>query len=48
MKLFHNFVTYFNVICVICGEIIYTSNIYDTDAEKSISNFLVKIIFGEY
>ena len=31
MKLSHNFVTYFNVISVICGEITYTSNIYGID-----------------
>ena len=32
MKLFHNIVRYFNVIWVICGEITYTSNIYEIDA----------------
>ena len=31
MKPFHNFVTYFNVIWVICGEITYTSNIFEID-----------------
>ena len=31
MKLFRNFVTYFNVIWVICGEITYTSNIFEID-----------------
>ena len=31
MKLFHNFVTYFNVIWVICVEITYTSNIIEID-----------------
>ena len=29
--LFHNFVTYFNVIWVVCGEITYTSNIFGID-----------------
>ena len=31
MNLFRNFVTYFNVIWVICGEITYTSNIFEID-----------------
>ena len=31
MKLFHYFVAYFNVIWVICGEITYTSNIFEID-----------------
>ena len=31
MKLFHNFVTNFYVIWVICGEITYTSNIFEID-----------------
>ena len=54
MKLFHNFVTYFNVIWVICGEITYTSNIYEIDAAKlnskvfSIHNFLLILKFLEY
>ena len=34
IKLFHYFVTYFNVIWVICGEITYTSNIIEIDAAK--------------
>ena len=34
MKPFHNFITYFNVIWVICGEITYTSNIFEIDAAK--------------
>ena len=54
MKLFHNFVTYFNVIWVICGEITYTSNIYEIDAAKinskvfSKHNFLLILKFVEY
>ena len=31
MKRFHYFVTYFNAIWVICGEITYTSNIFEID-----------------
>ena len=34
IKLSHNFVTYFNVIWVICGEITYTSNIIEIDPAK--------------
>ena len=39
MKLLENFVTYFNVIWTICGEIKYSSNIYEIDA--AIINFKV-------
>ena len=54
MKLFHNFVTYFNVIWGICGEITYTSNIYEIDGAKLNSkvfsklNFLLILKFLEY
>ena len=54
MKLFHNFVTYFNVVCVICVEITYTSNIYEIDNAKINSkvfsklNFLLILKFVEY
>ena len=46
MKPFHNFVTYFNVIWVKCGEITYRSNIFEIETAKSISKFLGNIIFG--
>ena len=54
MKLFHNFVTYFNLICVICGQITYTSNIYEIDPliinSKVFSkhNILLILKFAEY
>ena len=54
MKLFHKFVTYFNVIWVICVEITSTSNIYEIDAAKinskvfSKHNILLILKFAEY
>ena len=42
MKLFHNFVTSFNVFWVICGEITYASNIYEIDAAIINLKFLEK------
>ena len=45
MKPFHDFVTYFNVIWVICVEITYTSNIYEIDAEKINLKFLLNTFF---
>ena len=53
IKLSHNFVTYFNVIWVICGEITCTSNIIGIDAAKinfkvfSQHNFLLFLKFVE-
>ena len=44
MKLFRNFVTYFNVIWVICGEITYTSNIFEIDPLIYFKDFS-KLIF---
>ena len=53
MKLFHNLVTYFNEIWVICGEITYTSNIFEIDPlrlrvpwDPIYENFL--ILFSKY
>ena len=54
MKLFHNFVTYFNVIWVICREITYRLNIYEIDAAIinfkvfSKNNFWLILKFVEY
>ena len=54
MKVSHKFVTYFNVIWLICGEITYTSNIYEIYNAKlnskvfSKHNFLVILKFLEY
>ena len=54
MKFFHYFVIYFNLIWVICGEITYTSNIYEIEAAKinskvfSKHNFLLILKFVEY
>ena len=48
MKLFHNFVTSFNVFWVICGEITYTSNIYEIEPAIMNLKFLVKILFDNF
>ena len=48
MKLFHNFVTSFNLFWVICGEITYASNIYEIDAAIINLKFLVKTILVNF
>ena len=53
IKLSHNFVTYFYVIWLICGEITCTSNIIEIDAAKinfkvfNQHNFLLFLKFVE-